>query len=89
MCSLINRDILTLDIIDNLFSYRFFLAVNNPYVQEKELVLEKDYYVGIFSIYQKWVDYKTKRNLPIVQFETALSNNKGYQDFINKKNKNS
>lgn len=86
LCSLINRGVLNLEVIDNLFSYRYFLAVNNPYVQKAELVLEKEYYVGIFSVYHKWKNFKTKNNLPIVSLETSLSDTKEYKEFMIKHN---
>lgn len=37
LSALIERNVLHMDVIDNLFSYRFFLAINNPIVQEAEL----------------------------------------------------
>ena len=36
-------------------SYRYFIAVNNPIVQKTELIKYKDFYHGIFDIYDNWV----------------------------------
>ena len=37
--------------VDDLFSYRFFLAMNNKEVQEFELGPEAEYYRGCFKLY--------------------------------------
>jgi hypothetical protein len=72
MAAMIFRDVMTLEAIDDLLSYRFFLIVNNPIVQDVELCPEADYYQGCIKLYMKWYNYKKKRNLPIVLEETSL-----------------
>ena len=54
VAALINEGVLHLNVITNLMAYRYFIAVNNPIVQEKELLPFREYYKGIFSIYKKW-----------------------------------
>ena len=44
LAALVFRQVIHLDVIDDLFSYRFFLAVNNPVVQECELLPYADFY---------------------------------------------
>ena len=35
-------------------AYRYFIAVNNPVVQELELIPYKDYYQGIIKVFKDW-----------------------------------
>lgn len=55
IAALINSGVIHLDAIDDLMSYRYFIAVNNPIVQELELLEYSDFYKGCFSIYGEWV----------------------------------
>lgn len=54
IAALVNEGVLHLNVITDLMAYRYFIAVNNPIVQDKELLPFKDYYQGIFSIYENW-----------------------------------
>lgn len=65
LAALVDRQVLHLDVIDDLFSYRFFLAVNNPVVQENELIPYSDYYQGIYRLSEYWVKDHEKRGIPI------------------------
>lgn len=58
---LVQDNTLELSKIDNLFSYTFFLIVNNEYIQKHELVDNAEYYKGIYALHKIWSDYK-KRN---------------------------
>ena len=73
LAALVSRDVLRIPIIDNLFAYRYFLAVNNPKVQELELNPDGEYYKGVFCIYEPWSTYRQKAGEPILLSETALS----------------
>lgn len=55
IAALVNNVVLHLDAIDDLMSYRYFIAVNNPIVQKLELLEYPDYYKGCFGIYDAWV----------------------------------
>lgn len=48
---------LHLEDVDDLFGYRYFIAVNNPVLQQNELLKESKYYNGCFKIYKEWRDY--------------------------------
>ncbi|GEM_PF-4642633 len=52
---------MSIEVINNLFGYRYFVAVNNPVIQEKELLFYSEYYQGIFKVYRKWIDYYQKK----------------------------
>ncbi|MBQ9910084.1 MAG: hypothetical protein IJM50_01015 [Lachnospiraceae bacterium] len=54
LAALVHRGVLHFEEINNLFAYRFFLAVNNPMVQESELFPYKRFYQGIYELSEKW-----------------------------------
>lgn len=72
LAALVFRKVISLESIDDLFSYRFFLAMNNPIVQETELFKEAEYYRGSFKLYKIWIEYKEKKELPIVLEENRI-----------------
>lgn len=55
IATLINNGVLHLDTIDDLMSYRYFVAANNPIVQDLELLEYPDYYKGCIGIYDTWI----------------------------------
>lgn len=56
IAALVNNGVIHLDAIDDLMSYRYFIAVNNPVVQELELLEYQDYYKGTIGIYDAWLE---------------------------------
>ena len=72
LASLIERNVIDLYTIDNVISYRFFLIVNNKYVQESELVKYAEFYRGTYYLYDRWYKYEIKRGLEIPLQETGL-----------------
>lgn len=54
IAALVNEGVLHLNVITDLMAYRYFIAVNNPIVQKKELLPYQEYYRGCFRIYEKW-----------------------------------
>ena len=54
----------TLDIslVDEMFRYRFFAAVNNPTVQNSELLPQWNSYTNISSLYDLWFEYLRSLN---------------------------
>lgn len=65
MAALVNEGVLHLKVISNLMAYRYFIAVNNPIVQKHELLPYKEYYRGIFSLYEKWSKEIGEENVPM------------------------
>ena len=57
IAALVNSGVLHLDAIDDLMSYRYFVAVNNPIVRKLELDEYPDYYKGCLGIYADWVEH--------------------------------
>ena len=56
IAALVNNGVIHLDAIDDLMSYRYFIAVNNTVVQDLELLEYPEYYKGCFGIYDDWVE---------------------------------
>ena len=82
---LVLNDMVRLDVIDNLFGYRYFIAVNNPEIQQFELFPEADYYRGCFELYPVWKKYRIENSLPIPLKESGLDRWKDFDKFSRKK----
>jgi len=65
MYMLIKRDIIKLHMIDLLFAFHFFLLINNPRIQEIELIPCQDYYIDVYKLYYEWTSYRKSKNMPI------------------------
>ena len=65
VAALVNEGVLHLNVITDLMAFRYFIAVNNPVVQETELLPNKDYYRGIFSIYDQWSKHLDADKIPM------------------------
>lgn len=65
LAALVDRGVIHLSVIDDLFSYRFFIAVNNPIVQENELYPYKDFYCGVYRLSKLWTADHIKRKIAI------------------------
>ena len=89
IATLVSSGQLKLKQISNLMAYRYFIAVNNPIVQELELRQEsyRDHYKGIYSIYSKWERYLKKGKVSIPMKDEALvpENEKNVYGVITKK----
>lgn len=84
LAPLVLTNVLTLSHVDDLFAYRFFLAVNNAEVQKDQLFEFPDYYRGCFKLYDEWTKYRTVNGLPILQQESALDKWPHYKAYCNK-----
>lgn len=65
IAALIDEGVIRIKAIRNLMSYRYFIAVNNPHIQEKELLPYREHYKGIFSIYDDWSKELGEENVPM------------------------
>jgi len=84
LAALVNNRILSISKIDDVLSYRFFLIVNNKQVQDFEIIPCKEYYRGIYNLYESWSAYKRKNNQEIIFEKTELSKTKGYDEIVKK-----
>ena len=82
LAPLILRGVLQLEHVDDLFAYRYFLAVNHPQVQRDQLFVFPDYYRGCFKLYEMWKSYRLTRGEPILQRATALDTWLHYESYI-------
>lgn len=71
---LIDRGTLSIKMLNDLFGYRFFIAVHNPYVQERKLVKSPDNFRNLYILEREWVAYRRKLNMPIFHEEYCLEN---------------
>ncbi len=71
---LIDRGTLSLELVNDLFGYRFFIAVHNPYVQKKKLVKSPENFRNLYVLEHDWMEYRRKNGLPIFHEEYALEN---------------
>lgn len=65
IAALVNNGVLRLGMIDDLMSYRYFIAVNNPVVQKIELRKYSDFYKGCFAIYKDWKELLSNQYVEI------------------------
>ena len=84
LAALVYRQVIHLNVIDDLFSYRFFLAVNNPIVQECELLPYADFYRGIFRLSEEWAKRHKEAGIPIPMERFCLTRKK-LEDYRRKK----
>ena len=63
IAALVNNGVIHLDTIDDLMSYRYFIAVNNPIVQRIELLEYPEYYKGCIGIYDAWAEEMLRQKI--------------------------
>ncbi len=80
MAVCVHQEQLAFESIDDVFAYRFFLAVNNPEVKSLELVRCAQYYRGCFRIYEEWVEYREGTDVPLE--DSSLDRCKDYELYI-------
>lgn len=56
------RGVLGLDVIDDLFAYRFFLAVHSKFFQQEKLIAQPENFINIFCLEKEWIEYRKRNN---------------------------
>ncbi len=56
-------DNLELEDLDNNFGDMFFSAMNNKYIQEREILPYSQHYINIIKLYKEWYKYRQARNI--------------------------
>ena len=69
IATLISTGVIRLKTINDLMGYRFFIAVNNPVVQQIELFPYAAYYKGIFALFDEW---KNNKDMPLNEKEFRM-----------------
>ena len=82
---LVQKNVLNLKTIDNLYSYWFFLITNNEYIQKLELVPEAEFYKGVYILHKIWTKYKRKTNQIILEDNTSLEKVENYDKYAEQK----
>lgn len=70
--AIIDSGAVSIESIDRVLGYRFFIAINNKIIQENELLPYRYFYMGTFELYEKWYAYRKKHHLPIPMEENSL-----------------
>lgn len=75
IAALVKNGVLHIDTIDDLMSYRYFLAMNNSVIQELELLEYPDFYKGCIGIYDRWTEHMIKKENTIPPMYHPQDNN--------------
>lgn len=70
---LIERGAVSLEMINDLFGYRFFIMAHNPYIQKRFLLGESRNYKTIFILEKNWMKYRRENGYSIFHEEMELS----------------
>ncbi len=46
--------------LDDCFGEEFFVAMNNKYIQNREIIPYKEHYINIIKMYKDWYNYRLK-----------------------------
>ncbi len=57
---LYKRRVISFDIIDDLFAYRFFLAVHSRIIQREKIISQPENFKNIFLLEKEWISYRIK-----------------------------
>lgn len=53
--------VISFELLDNLFAYRFFLAVHSKFVQESKLKPQPLNFINIFHLEHEWLEYRRSK----------------------------
>ena len=74
IAALVKNKVLHIETIDDLMSYRYFIAMNNPVVQKLELLEYPEFYKGCFEIYEAWVDVLERQEITPPMYDKEKNN---------------
>ncbi|MEZ7821313.1 MAG: hypothetical protein QMB51_03325 [Patescibacteria group bacterium] len=80
---LLRKNILKISEVDDMFSKRFFMVVNNPYVQKIKLVKYDYSWTGIYKLARALIEYKKDNNIDIPYEKHSISKTKNYFKYSN------
>lgn len=73
---LTKNNVISFEILDDLFAYRFFLAVHHKFVQQTKLKIQPQNFKNIFVLEKIWLKYREKQGkywVDSVYYENRLS----------------
>lgn len=59
---LYRNEVASIEDLDDLFGYRFFIFMNNPYIQENYILPTSSSYVQLFKLYEAWIKYRKRKD---------------------------
>lgn len=82
LASLIDSKVVTIETVNNVFSYEFFAVLHNPSVQKIEIIPFEYCYHDVFELHKKWIEYCRKNNINICREEYSLEKLEVYQNYF-------
>lgn len=73
---MVENNILSLEILDELFGRRFFVVVNNVEIQKKDLAENYLYYLNVYRLHALWKEYRCENNNNLFSDDNALQEKK-------------
>ena len=58
--------------INSFFGFRFFIVVNNPYVQDILLIKDSIYFKNIYRLHNKLIKYRRSKSLKVIYNDYSL-----------------
>lgn len=71
---LYRNEVASIEDLDDLFGYRFFIFMNNPYIQKNYILPTSSSYVQLFKLYEAWIKFRKRKDsdwqhhMPYAQF---------------------
>lgn len=59
---LYRNEVASIEDLDDLFGYRFFIFMNNPYIQENYILPTSSSYVQLFRLYEAWIKFRKRKD---------------------------
>lgn len=59
---LYRNEVASIEDLDDLFGYRFFIFMNNPYIQENYILPTSSSYVQLFKLYEAWIKFRKRKD---------------------------
>ena len=74
MYLLLQEKVIEIEVLDDLFAYRFFIAVHNEIIQKEKLIKTPYNFRNIFLLEKEWMEYRKRKGLGIYKTENCLRN---------------
>lgn len=77
----VDERVIKISEINELFSKRFFIAINNPYVQEIKLIKYDYSWVNLYRLSKSLIEYKKEHNNPIPYKSFSIEKTSNYEKY--------
>ena len=74
MYLLLQERVIEIETLDDLFAYRFFIAVHNETIQKEKIIKTPYNFRNIFLLEKEWMEYRKRKGLKIYKIEDSLKN---------------